>query len=128
MSEHNAESAAPDIDTVQQFEDGGIRVPVRLDQNVPVYILPSRSGAARSYGVDATNATILVGKDPRRRRATIVSIDQHIYVGSKDEVVASTAAVWPKLVPLVVEHTEEIYVKAATATSTVSVIPEHWAD
>lgn len=128
MNEQFEQDATPDLDLVQQLPDEGIRVPVRLDQTVPVYVLPSRSGASRSYQAGATEPVLLLGEDLRRRRATIVSIEENIYVGSRDEVRAGLAALWPKLVPLVIEHTEIVFAKAAANSATVSVIPEQWAD
>ena len=122
------DEATPDLDEVQQMPGLGIRVPVRLDQPVPVHILPSRSGAARSYDVDASTVLPLLGRDDRRRRAQIISIDQHIFVGDPEEVRAGTAALWPKQVPLTIEHTEPVYVRASASTTRVSVIPEQWAD
>lgn len=118
----------PDLDAVQQLPDEGIRVPVRLDQPVPVHILPSRSGAARSYDVDTTTILPLLGRDDRRRRAQIISIDQHIFVGEAEEVRAGTAALWPKQVPLVIEHTELVFVRASASVTKVSVVAEQWAD
>ena len=127
---HEDGEATPDLDGLQQLDDGGLRVPVRLDQVVPVHMLPSRCGAHRSYAANESDAapTLLLGKDLRRRRATIISIDAPIWVGAADDVTTGNAAVWPAGGPLVIEHTDQVYARPTVGSSLISVIPEQWAD
>lgn len=126
--------STPDLDELQQDEeDRPIVVPVRLieaESPVRVQLLPSRHGVSRSFTTSATDAepTPLLGGDLRRRRATIVAIGADIYVGDREMVKSAQAARWPAGIPLVIEHTEQVYARAATTTATVSVISENWAD
>lgn len=122
--------STPELEDVQQDEAEGLRVPVRIDGPVRVQVLPSRHGVSRSYASAATDTepVPLSGGDLRRRRVTIMSIGATIYVGQKDDVKSGNAAQWPQNVPLVLEHTEQIYAKAATGTTVISVIAENWAD
>ena len=126
--------STPDLEDVQQDEEErALVVPVRVVETlspVRVQLLPSRHGVSRSFTSNATDAepTPLLGADLRRRRATIVAIGADIYVGDREMVKGSQAARWPVGVPLVIEHTEQVYARAATTTATVSVISENWAD
>lgn len=126
--------STPDLEDLYQEEDERvIVVPVRLieaESPVRVQLLPSRHGVSRSYTTAATDAEPipLLGADLRRRRATIVALGAEIYVGDREMVKSSQAARWPSSVPLVIEHTEMIYARAATGSATVSVVTENWAD
>lgn len=126
--------STPELDEIQQDEEHQlIEVPVRVVETcspVRVQVLPSRHGVSRSYSSTNTDAEPipLLGADLRRRRATIVAADDSIYVGDRELVKSSQAALWPAGVPLVIEHTSMVYARAATATATVSVITENWAD
>jgi|SRR5688572_8735583 len=103
-------------------------VKVAVDGPVQVHQVPSVSSGSRSWLLDTAGKRI-VGKDPRRRTASLMSIDQNFYYGtSQQEVDSTTAALWPKLVPLVVSHQEEIWVRSATTTTTLSLVNEQWAD
>jgi hypothetical protein len=124
------EQSTPDLEDVQQQESEGLRVPVRLDGPVRVQVLPSRHGVSRSYASKATDPEPipLLGGDDRRRRATLVAIGDAMYVGPREDVKSGAAALWPDGVPLVIEHTEQVYARAASDTATISVIAENWAD
>lgn len=98
--------------------------------------LPSRIATSRSYEVTNTDSTPLLGADLRRKRVTLLATATAtgtatgFYVGEKEDVRSGLAAFWPVNLPLVLEHTEPIYVRCATGSATclVSVIPENWAD
>jgi hypothetical protein len=87
------------------------------------------SAGSRSYsGVSATDAVRVGNRDPRRRVMRIVSIeDNMVYGTSQAQANAGTGVVWPKLVPLCVTHADEVWIRAATTPTTVSVIVENWA-
>lgn len=114
---------------VQQLDEPEslTEIPVCIDDPVDVHILPSRIGATHNYLVDTTVQPLL-GEDLRRRRVVIISVDNNIYVGDRESVENKSACIWPKAVPLVMEHCQEIYVATDTGTSTVSLISENWAD
>lgn len=127
--------STPELEAVQQEEadDGRLMVPVRVLEvagPVRVQVLPSRHGVSRSWTTNATDPepVPLLGADLRRRRASIVATGAAVYVGEREMVKAGAAALWPADVPLIVEHTEQLYARAATGTATVSVVSENWAD
>ncbi len=105
-------------------------VRVNVDGPVGVHLLPSVTGACRSFtAIAATSAKRIANANPRRRSITILSIEENIYVGSnQNEAASGYGALWPKLVPLVLTHQEEVHVRAAQNTVTVSVIEENWAN
>lgn len=120
---------SPDVADVQQQPDEAPALRTVIEGVARVTIMPSRSGASRNYATDpAAGPVILLGRDQRRRRATIIAQDSPIYVGERDDCANGSAAVWPPGVPLVIEHTEQVYVLATTETAVVSVIAENWAD
>lgn len=111
-----------------------INTPVRVQQ------LPSRMGVSRTYQAGVSNPVPLLNADDRRRRATIIGMlttsadsttSPGILVGSEQDVRSGDAAIWPYNVPLLIEHAEKVYVRAAGAVTTpinVSLISENWAD
>lgn len=126
--------STPELEEIQQDEEErALVVPVRVVEvwsPVRVQLLPSRHGVSRSFTSSATDAEPipLLGADLRRRRATIVAIGADVYVGDRELVKTAQAARWPAGVPLVIEHTEQVYARAASASATLSVISENWAD
>jgi len=125
--------ATPDMDGLQQMDGAGLRVPVRLDQNVPVYVLPSRRAVCfHVLSASDSEPVPLLSADLRRRRAVIVA-DLPTWMGEKSMVREAHAFLLPANVPIVVEHTEEIYVRCYSVdgsphTAIVSVLAENWAD
>jgi hypothetical protein len=97
---------------------------VRVDQ------LPSRSGGMTSVRVGATEPVKLLAGDPRRKSATIISLDADLFLGDfPGQVLPSVGdarARWPSSVPWVSERTDEVWATATVATN-VTVIIEHWA-
>jgi len=119
-----------ELDQIPDAEELPIKytVPVAVDGPVQVHQVPSVSAGARSWNLTATEAQKVGSRDPRRRVARIVSIDQNFYYGSsQNEASGSTGAQWPKLVPLEITHSEEIWVRSATSTTVISVVNEQWA-
>lgn len=118
-------------DNEQRFEPFGYSLSVNVDGPVQTHALPSVSAGSRSYsGVPATanSAVKVCNIDPRRRIARIVSIEENIIYGTTQaQADAGTGVVWPKLVVLEVTHSDEVWIRAATSTTTVSVIVENWA-
>lgn len=118
-------------DNEQRFEPFGYALSVNVDGPVQVHELPSISAGSRSFsGVAATagSAVKVCNRDARRRIARIVSIEENIVYGtSQAQADSGTGVIWPKLVPLEVTHGDEVWIRAATATTTVSVIVENWA-
>lgn len=106
-------------------------VPVAVDGPVQVHQVPSVSSGVRNFtGVTATEAVRVANADPRRRSLTIISVGQNMYVGNdKVNVEGGThAALWPANVPLVITHSDWVWVKSATSTTVVSVLSENWAN
>lgn len=115
-------------DNEKRFEPLGFSMSVNVDGPVQVHELPSVSAGARSYSaVTATDPVRVGNKDPRRRVMRIVSIEENFVYGNTQSQAGSTGVVWPKLVPLEVTHGDEVWVRAAANTATVSVIVENWA-
>jgi len=116
-------------DNEKRFEPLGFSMSVNVDGPVQVHELPSVSAGSRSFSaVSATDAVRVGNRDPRRRVMRIVSIeDNMVYGTSQAQANAGTGVVWPKLVPLEVTHADEVWIRAATTPTTVSVITENWA-
>lgn len=118
-------------DNEKRFELLGFSMSVNVDGPVQVHELPSVSAGSRSFtGVAATanSAVRVCNRDPRRRIARIVSIEENfIYGTTQAQADSGTGVVWPKLVPLEITHGDEVWVRAAANTATVSVIVENWA-
>lgn len=124
----------PDVHEVLQEETPeeltAIPVEVRsVDGPVRVQLLPDKGAATLTRTVTATEAKRVLVADARRRSAVLVSIDQNILVAFSEAACQadSAMAVWPKLVPLTVPATVEVWVKSATGTTAVSVQSFLWA-
>lgn len=117
------------VDNERRFEPFGYALSVNVDGPVEVHQLPSISAGSRSYsGVTALDPVRVANIDPRRRVMRIVSIENDmVYGNSQAQAAAGTGVVWPKLVPLELTHGDEVWIRAVTATTTVSVIVENWA-
>lgn len=123
-----------ELDEVLQEEPESWRIKAivtNVEGPVQVQLLPSVSAGSRSWnGVPIDQAQRVANADPRRRSCTVMSIDQNIYVGStKTEAESGYGVLWPKLVPLVLTHSEAVYVRSAHESdgTTVSVVVENWA-
>lgn len=125
----------PDVHEVLQEEPYTdlTAIPVKVecvDTPVRVQLLPDKGGATQTRTVSATKATPFLSADPRRKSAVLMSLDQNILVAfsSASCQADSAMALWPKLVPLTVPATVEVWVKAATGTTAVSVQSFRWAE
>lgn len=121
-----------ELDDVLQEEPESFQIKAivtNVEGPVQVQLLPSVAAGSRSWNnVPATEAQRVANADLRRRSCTVMALDQNIYVGStKQDAESGYGVLWPKLVPLVLTHAESVYVRAVTATTTVSVVVENWA-
>ena len=133
--------STPELPDVQQ-EDPALDVKgeVKVVNLVRVQSLPSRHGMSASFNLATNEALALLGANKRRRRVILIGIapsgstSRGFYVGPKDGVQSSFAALWPYGVPLPLENTEQIYVMPETSAGPltaghlISVISEDWAD
>lgn len=121
------------LDAVEQErgigDDRIPRVPVVIDDVVPVQVVGSRAGASVSKSLLAANGSVLLlGADQRRRIARVIATAGSVYIGTTQSAVDHlVAALWPANVPCEITHQEDIYVKV-TADAVVSVMVENWAD
>lgn len=123
----------PDELEVLQAEEVGpdplIRVDVaRIDVPVRVQDLPHKSGATFNKSV-GTAAVRLLTSDHRRAVARVMSVGQNIYIGFSNAMSQDTSrmVLWPANSVFTMNHDGELWVAAATATTTVSVAVENWA-
>jgi hypothetical protein len=122
----------PTIDEVQQADYPSVSpvVPVDVTNVVRVDVVPCRSGGISSVRVGAVEPVKLLPGDPRRKSATVVSLDSDLFLGDfAGQVlpgVGASRARWPAGVPWVSERSDEVWALAAAA-SDVTVIIEHWA-
>lgn len=101
-------------------------VPVCVEDSVRVQELPARSGACYSTVVDTTGGRIL-GRDPRRKSATILAITEDVRLGTTQANAINGARV-PAVVPFVISHIDEVWAASVQNTTEVSIITEQWAD
>lgn len=112
-------------DLIREYTPDG-RMPVAVEEPVQVQPLPCVDGSLVSFTVDTT-ARHWIKKDLRRQFLTILAKDDDIYIGlTEPEVTKSTAAFWPKQIPLVLRSTFDLWIRAANSTSVVTVIQEQW--
>lgn len=103
---------------------------VRIEGPTQTRELPAKfAGMGTVRGVTSGPAVQLLWKDYRRKTATINALSGNIILGSSQaQASASSGAVWPANVPLVVTSYEEVWVSAVSTTTDISVILESWAD
>jgi hypothetical protein len=123
----------PDVNEVLQDESYSTltTVPVCVEEiKTPVRTqsLP-RIGPPTTATKTITTATRVLTSNPRRGSATIIAIDNDILVAfnsaSKED--PSTMAHWPKGVPLILNHTSEVWIASASTSSIVGIVTERWA-
>lgn len=133
----DASDSTPELPEIQQEVPAvDVKGQVEVVNAVRTYELPSRIGTSRSYLVSDTDTQPLLGADLRRKRVTLLAsatttgTATGFYVGEREDVRSGMAALWPINVPLVLQHTEQIFVRCATpsAVAQVSIISENWAD
>lgn len=125
----------PDVHEVLQEEPAAelTTIPVKVESveaPVRVQVLPDKGGATQTRTVGASKAVPFARADPRRKSAVLMSIDQNILVAFSETSCQadSSMALWPKLVPMTVPATVEIWVKAVTGTTAVSLQTFRWAE
>lgn len=129
-----------DLNEIQQEYPLAVSGKVHVDGPVQVHLLPSRIGVSRSWSVTDTDTQPILGQDDRRRRCTLLAISTvgqvnaatGFYIGGREDVRSGLAAFWPVNIPLVLEHTEQIFVRTVSAvtpsTVLLTVIAENWAN
>lgn len=126
----------PDNDDLFQAEPEALPltpIPVHVQGPVRVQDPPATQLVVTQVFVDSTGGFIqpqrVLGEDPRRKIARIVSGDQKLRVGTSQKQVMSPdmCAVWPVNVPLEITARSEVWVAADTLTTRVSVVSELWA-
>jgi hypothetical protein len=101
-------------------------IPVTMADPVRIQELPCPDGSMISRNI-GNIAVHMIKADLRRRWLTLLSHDDDMIVGfTQNEVDSGTAALWPKLVPLVVRLNRDLWVRAATTQTTVTAISEQW--
>lgn len=128
MSTNSDELLEPSDDELLQVEDELKAVPVEINTPVNTRELPSKFGAMYTEKAVGTTAVRILDRDPRRKSAQIIGLDQNIRFGSTQAVANSTGAVWPSVVPYVSNCFDELWVASVTSTTDISVITEWWAD
>lgn len=108
---------------VAKVEVTAIKSPVRTQD------LPRKAGAPRTYAAVTTAGRRLLSADHRRALVRIVSIGQNMYVATTQAGLSddATRALWPQNTVLNWTADTELWVSSATATTSISVLPEFWA-
>jgi hypothetical protein len=127
------DAAAPiPLTLIEVFQQtyGVAGVPVKPVGPVSVTELPARCGVATSIALAAPgtgeNVPISVlERDPRRKRVVLICDQDWIYSRKPSD---KHGAPWPKSVPLVLEHCDDILARAQSTAGTLTVIVENWAD
>ncbi len=101
-------------------------VVVQQDGPVQVHMVPSVSGGSRAFALVLGDVKRIANEDPRRRSITIIGTQPFNVGASDNEARSGYGALWPANVPLVMTHSEEVYVRI-TADGTISAISENWA-
>lgn len=133
MSDDRSYAGETPADEVMQDVSPDVpTVPVRIDEPVRTHELPRISGGAWTDQVD-TSGKRLLAADPKRSCATILALDQDVYIGMDQASVSAASmanpsgAQWPANVPLVIQHCDEVWVSSQASTTAVSVLVERWA-
>lgn len=123
-----AAEASPDLDEVLQEEPAHLTaVPVTVLGPVQSHDLPARRAQLKADVVAAGSWTHLCPETLKRKQVLLISTDKAFYVST--DGTGSTGFLWPANVPLVMTHTQKIYVMSADpAGSTISHCSELWAD
>lgn len=120
----------PDITEVHQAEaeyaEDLREVPVRIEGPVRAQVLPATSWTAITYELTATDSIKIANRDPRRSRITLIPAAE-IWIGAvQSQAKANVGGSLPANVPVVQQHTEEIWAIADTTTTTLTVLEEFW--
>lgn len=119
-----------EIPTAELLGDESIAaqdVPVVVRRPIRVEPLPTRF--AGTFVLPLTTEPTRLAPNPKQRRLTLMAFDQEIRLGdSQAKAKSDQAARWPKLVPLVLETRDELWIASATATTDLTVLVESWAE
>lgn len=119
----------PDRSELLQEEYDTPAIPVCIKDPVRTTELPSRFAGMRTVPQVTSGAPVqLLFKDYRRKSATINALNANIILGGTQSQADLGGATWPANVPLVVTSYEEVWAKAVSTTTDISVIIESWAD
>lgn len=123
-----------DLSEVEQERHAPESHAILVEFNGPqiTHDLPSKAGAPFSAVVGPNGDTIL-GRDPRRKRAVIVSTDNPFYYSTLPQAKPSTASacLWPANVPMELRNGDQVwcaYASGANNLSTLGVVVEYWSD
>lgn len=128
----------PGMDDVEQQPAPELAtIPVRVEGPVKVQTPPALHGSHRSFALDATTVHEISGADRRRGRLILILIGDpatdFFLVGTSQESVRTgvgqAAVPWPAREPLVIRHSERVFVRGGVAGPlNLGVITELWAD
>lgn len=122
-----------DIETVlQKEEEYEITAPpieVKICEPVETKELPPLRSTY--YNLTAVTSGIpvkLLEQDPRRKSATICALDANIIVGSTQADARLNGATILNLVPRVINGQTEVWTRAVSTSTDISVQTEYWSD
>lgn len=130
----------PEIADVEQEPTAVVAISVKHDGPIRSHRLPARKASTQTVNVPLAPITSRTfGKDGRRNRVLIVSVDNPFYYATTKSGLASAsvtaAAAWPPNVPLPLENCDEVYLAcapvgtfSAATSSTLGIIAEFYAD
>ena len=135
-----AEAVPQAVDEINQQPITPLALVVKHDGPIQTQELPARHGAHGTEILPAPGATggaqpvMITGRNPKRKRIVLISIDKPFIVSASAGGVQKTAGgtVWPANVPLVIGHKEQLYALCFSVTpadvATVGWYEEDWAD
>lgn len=127
------DAIVPDLDELEQRDDvAPTAIAVRLDESVKTHELPSRAGVMRSVTLTTTPEPI-VGRDLARKRfhMHVYAPAEGVFIGvDRQSVRDGTAYFVGQYGSVDVTHCEPMWARsaAASASATVSILTENWAD
>lgn len=131
-NEHpESDDLQPDKDEVLQNEEiPDVAVAVRIESPVRTTSLPNKGGATKTLTIGTTTPVRMVNADHRRAKATFISIGANALFALNNASAQdpSRMALWPQNVPYVVTADTEVWVLSASATTSISVTTELWAE
>lgn len=115
-------------DVLQEQEDRLTVIPVEVTEPVRSIALPGKRTTFYTVSdVTATTGVQLLGRDPRRKHATIIGLAQDVILGSTQSNALNGARI-PAVVPFVISSMDEVWAVAVTSTTDISVIVEFWSE
>jgi hypothetical protein len=128
---YNGEAPADDV-LQDQTPDAMLTVPVKHEGPIESIEVPAIGGGMTTVVLDTAGANILKA-DPKRKLAVIMALEQDLYLGQDSANVNAGGLTvpngmeWPKNVPLVISHRDEVWASSKTSTTKVSISIERWA-